>query len=253
MAAEMQNLARAIGVIPARYGSVRLPAKPLVRIAGKPLVQHVYERARQSRRLERVLVATDDERIAAVVRGFGGECMMTRADHASGTDRIAEVAAESDAELFVNVQGDEPLIQPEAIDQLVAGFDGDDGQISIATLCVPIAELEVVCDPHVVKVIFDRDGFALNFSRTPIPYASGQHRACQGTHFKHLGIYAYRREALLAFSRLPSSPRETAERLEQLRFLENGYRIRVVQTTFDSVSVDVPEDVARVEQLLLGS
>jgi 3-deoxy-manno-octulosonate cytidylyltransferase (CMP-KDO synthetase) len=253
MAAEMQDLARAIGVIPARYGSVRLPGKPLVRIAGKPLVQRVYERARQSRRLDRVLVATDDERIAAVVRGFGGEYRMTRADHASGTDRIAEIAAGSDAELFVNVQGDEPLIQPEAIDQLVAAFDGDDVQISVATLCVPIAEPEAVCDPHVVKVVFDGDRFALNFSRASIPYAPEQHPSCAAAHFKHLGIYAYRRDVLLAFTRLPCAPREAAERLEQLRFLENGYRIRVMQTTFDSVSVDVPEDVTRVEQLLRGS
>jgi 3-deoxy-manno-octulosonate cytidylyltransferase (CMP-KDO synthetase) len=251
MAARRDSTVRVLGVIPARYASVRLPGKPLVMIAGQPLVQRVYERARLARRLDAVLVATDDERIAAAVRAFGGECVLTRHDHASGTDRIAEVAAMRSEDLFVNVQGDEPLIEPAAIDQLVAAFDGDAArEIAVATLCVRLQNSADALDPHIVKVVRDARDHALYFSRAPIPYSRDQRSPHSAAYFKHLGIYAYRRDALLAYTRLPKGALEAAEQLEQLRFLENGFRVRVLETPFDSVSVDVPEDVPRVEALL---
>ena len=246
-------------VVPARYASSRLPGKPLVSLAGKPMIQHVWERVRRAQKVSRVLVATDDERIRRAVTEFGGEAVMTRAEHRSGTERLAEVAASaasSGTEIFVNVQGDEPLIEPAAVDAAVAILL-EDSSVEVATLAVPIATVGDVMDPNVVKVVLDFEGNALYFSRAPIPWirdtASG--RAGFGppagsTHLKHLGLYVFRRQALLEFPTFPQGELEKLEQLEQLRWLENGYKIRVVETTHDSVSVDVTEDIARVEKLL---
>lgn len=242
---------KVIGVIPARFGSTRLPGKPLIKLAGKPMVQHVYERARQARRLNRLMVATDDERIAEVVRGFGGEAILTRKEHRSGTERIAEVAAQTPAEIYVNIQGDEPLIEPAAIDAVVEAIAGDSA-VQVATLCVPISAQAEVMNPNVVKVVLDFDGFALYFSRAPIPWVREESAAALARHLKHLGLYAYRRDALLEFPALPPGELERVEQLEQLRWLENGYRICVAETTHDSISVDVPEDIERVERALRG-
>jgi 3-deoxy-manno-octulosonate cytidylyltransferase (CMP-KDO synthetase) len=197
----------------------------------------------------RVIVATDNQRVLDAVRGFGGEGVLTRSDHRSGTERIAEVAAHLDAEVFVNVQGDEPLIEPAAIDAAVYALLADES-VLVSTICVPIQTTHDVMDPNIVKVVLDFDGNALYFSRAPIPWVRDAGGREQARHFKHLGLYVYRRAALLEFPALPPGDHERAEQLEQLRFLENGYRIRVAETEFDSLSVDVPEDIARAEELL---
>ena len=246
-------------VIPARFASSRLPGKPLVPLAGKPMIQHVWERVRRAQEVSRVLVATDDERIRRAVTEFGGEAVMTRAEHRSGTERLAEVAASaasSGAEIFVNVQGDEPLIEPAAVDTAVEVLL-EDSSVEVATLSVPIATPGDVMDPNVVKVVLDFEGNALYFSRAPIPWirdttsgGAGFGPPAGSTHLKHLGLYVFRRRALLEFPTFPQGELEKLEQLEQLRWLENGYKIRVVETTHDSVSVDVTEDIARVEKLL---
>lgn len=234
-------------VIPARFASSRLPGKPLVPLAGKPMIQHVWERVRRAQEVSRVLVATDDERIRRAVTEFGGEAVMTRAEHRSGTERLAEVAASaasSGAEIFVNVQGDEPLIEPAAVDAAVEILL-EDSSVEVATLSVPIATPGDVMDPNVVKVVLDFEGNALYFSRAPIPYdrdGSGQLR-----YYKHLGLYAYRVAALEKFHRTPPSPLELAEKLEQLRFLENAVPITVVETELDTIGVDTEEDLKKVE------
>lgn len=247
------------GVIPARFASSRLPGKALLPLAGKPMIQHVWERVRRAQEVSRVLVATDDERIRRAVTEFGGEAVMTRAEHRSGTERLAEVAASaasSGAEIFVNVQGDEPLIEPAAVDAAVEILL-EDPSVEVATLAVPIATPSDVMDPNVVKVVLDFEGNALYFSRAPIPWirdaaggGAGFSPAAGSTHLKHLGLYAFRRSALLEFPTFPQGELEKLEQLEQLRWLENGYRIRVAETSYDSVSVDVTEDIARVEKLL---
>jgi len=246
-------------VIPARFASSRLPGKPLVPLAGKPMIQHVWERVRRAQEVSRVLVATDDERIRRAVTEFGGEAVMTRAEHRSGTERLAEVAASaasSGAEIFVNVQGDEPLIEPAAVDAAVEILL-EDSSVEVATLSVPIATPGDVMDPNVVKVVLDFEGNALYFSRAPIPWirdtaggGAGFGPPAGSTHRKHLGLYVFRRSALLEFPTFPQGELEKLEQLEQLRWLENGYRIRVAETSHDSVSVDVTEDIARVEKLL---
>ncbi len=241
---------KALGVIPARYASTRLPGKSLIPLAGKPMIERVWERARQAASLSGVVVATDDERIFNVVKAFGGEAVLTRADHRSGTERVAEVAvARQDAEIFVNVQGDEPLIDPVAIDQAVAALH-EDANVQVATLAVPIGDPADIMDPNVVKTVLDFDGNGLYFSRAPIPWVRDRGGPVHARHLKHLGLYVYRREALLDFPTFPQGDLERVEQLEQLRWLENGYRIRVVETEHDSIGVDVPEDVARVEQML---
>ncbi len=238
-----------IAVIPARYASTRLPGKPLVRIAGKAMIERVWERARQAKRVSRVIVATDDERIVKAVEGFGGEARRTRADHRSGTERIAEVAAQVEAGVYVNVQGDEPLIDPASIDAAVdALLEG--GAAQVATIAVPISAPGDIVDPNVVKVVLDFDDNALYFSRAPIPWVRDSQNRVHARHLKHLGLYVYRREALLEFPTLPQGELERREQLEQLRWLENGWKIRVAEVEHDSVSVDVPEDVARVEKIL---
>ena len=251
-------------VIPARYASSRFPGKPLVAIAGRPMIQHVYEQSCRAHLVDSVLVATDDERIAEAVRAFGGRVVMTSPQHPTGTDRIAEVAAGLDCDIVVNVQGDEPCIAPEAIDALVQPLR-DDPTVQMSTLAHPLREIEQLLTPNVNKVVVDRTGYALYFSRAPIPYdryawpqaphllaQSGQTPTVPPGCLKHLGLYAYRRAFLLTLSQLPQTPLEQLEQLEQLRVLEHGYRIRVVETAYESIGVDVPEDVVRVERMLAG-
>jgi 3-deoxy-manno-octulosonate cytidylyltransferase (CMP-KDO synthetase) len=209
------------------------------------MLQHVYERASLARYLTKILIATDDQRIEAAARAFGAPVRMTRADHASGTDRIAEVASAEAAEIIVNIQGDEPLIDPAAIDAAVLALCDDD-EAPMGTLKRRIENPDEIANPNVVKVVTDLAGNAIYFSRHPIPYG----REPGGTaHFKHIGLYVYRRDFLLRYSDLPVGPLEKAEKLEQLRALENGYRIRVAETEYDSLGVDTPEDLERASTL----
>jgi 3-deoxy-manno-octulosonate cytidylyltransferase (CMP-KDO synthetase) len=216
-------------VIPARYSSTRLPAKPLLKSTGRYLIQHVYERCCESRRARLVIVATDDSRIAAAVESFGGNCVMTRADHRSGSDRVAEVAQDLEVDVIINVQGDEPEIDPEALDQLPELLEWNP-QADMATLAVPIGSRNRWLDPNCVKVVCDRDGRALYFSRSPIPYVRDQEPdfSIRPARFlQHIGIYAYRRDFLLRMAELPPEPIEDLEKLEQLRVLANGRGIAV--------------------------
>jgi len=238
-----------IVVIPARYGSTRMPGKPLVPIAGKPMIQHVFERAKQAQTVHRVLVATDDQRIFDAVQGFGGEARMTRADHRTGTERIAEVAAHEGGEVFVNVQGDEPLIDPGAIDTAVAALL-EEPPAQIATVATAIRHAGDIMDPNVVKTVLDFEDTALYFSRAPIPWIRDTAQKIHVKYWKHLGLYVFQRDALLEFPTLPQGELEKIEQLEQLRWLENGWRIRVAEVAHDAVSVDVAEDVERVEKLM---
>ena len=240
---------KVVCVIPARYSSTRLPGKPLADIAGKPMIQHVWERAKQARRPDEVIVATDHEQVFNAVRAFGGQAVMTSPRHLTGTDRLAEVAARlDDVEIIVNVQGDEPLIAPEVIDQL-AGVLAGAPDLVMATLATTLAEEEFHI-PGVVKVVTDLAGYALYFSRSLIPYPRS--RSPETGFYKHIGIYAYRRDFLRKFAALPPTPLEKAESLEQLRALEHGYRIKVLKTAFQSVGVDTPEDLERVAAILTG-
>jgi 3-deoxy-manno-octulosonate cytidylyltransferase (CMP-KDO synthetase) len=236
-------------VIPARYGSTRLAGKPLVSLAGKPMIQRVYERAKLAARANRVIVATDDERIVKAVEGFGGEARMTRSEHRTGTERVAEVAAREQGDVFVNVQGDEPLLDPNAIDVAVNALL-EEPQASISTVATPIKTPGDIMDSNVVKTVLDFDGNALYFSRAPIPWVRDTTSKIVVRHLKHLGLYVFQREALLEYPTLPQGELERIEQLEQLRWLENGWKIRVAEVEHDAVSVDVPEDVARVEKLL---
>jgi len=243
-------LAEAVIVIPARYGSTRFPGKPLARLWGKPVIEHVYRRAKQSRLCRRAIIATDDARIAAAARAFGAEVALTRSDHVSGTDRVAEVAEGLEAELVVNVQGDEPLVDPGAIDAAVEPLAGDPG-IPMGTLCAPLEEVEDLANPNVVKVVLDEAGFALYFSRLPIPFVRDPGAGV--TRYRHIGLYVYRREFLLELAKMAPTPLEQAEKLEQLRVLERGGRIRVVVVPKASPGVDTPEDLARLEKMGPGA
>jgi 3-deoxy-manno-octulosonate cytidylyltransferase (CMP-KDO synthetase) len=242
-----------VGIIPARYGSTRFPGKVLVDLAGKPMIQHVYERACQVTAFADVLVATDDPRVQQAVQAFGGQVRMTSPNHPSGTDRLAEIAQTLDADILVNVQGDEPLIQPAMIMQALQPVLHEP-DIAIGTLKHRITTSDALLNPNVVKVVTDQAGRALYFSRSPIPYLKSQDVRGVGfqtfTFYRHIGLYAYRREFLLQFVTLPPSPLELAEGLEQLRALEHGYRIGVVETTYAAIGVDAPEDVARIINLL---
>ncbi len=236
-----------IGVIPARYASTRFPGKPLALIHGKPMIQWVYERAKQAD-LQKIVVATDDERIRQAVLGFGGEVVMTSPHHQSGTERCAEVAAilhANDNDIIVNIQGDEPFIRKEAINQLVAQFQQPN--VNIATLCKEFRSDEDPANPNLVKVTRTRSGKALTFSRSPIPYYRNQE--IEAVHFKHIGIYAYRFKVLRELVKLPVSPLENAEKLEQLRWLENDHDIFVAPCEYESVAIDTPEDLIRAEQV----
>ena len=238
----------AVAIIPARYASTRLPAKPLADIGGRTMIEHVYRHAADARSVDRVLVATDDDRIARAVTAFGGDVRMTRADHASGTDRLAEVAAGLDCDLVVNVQGDEPLIAPEVIDAAVAA--AADPAVAMSTLRCPLAGADAWRDPDVVKVAVDRAGWALFFSRAPIGAGLGATAAPPPAVDKHLGLYVYRRPFLLALSRLEPTPLERAECLEQLRALEHGHRVMTTRIDDDPIGVDTPADLDRVRRRL---
>ncbi|GAB4346416.1 MAG: 3-deoxy-manno-octulosonate cytidylyltransferase [Desulfobulbaceae bacterium] len=241
-----------IAVIPARYHSNRFEGKPLALINGRPMIQHVVDRARRVDLLSRVVVATDDERIAEAVRSFGGEVVMTRADHATGTDRLAEAAERigiGEQDIIVNIQGDQPLFPSEVVEQ-VARPMLDDPALPMSTLIYKIVRPEEIDDPNHVKTVFDRNGDALYFSRAPIPFQRNPEESSRPTYYKHLGFYAYRKGFLLTFVGLPEGEWERFEKLEQLRALEYGYRIRVVLTEHDSIEVDTPRDIERVEQLL---
>ena len=242
---------RILGLIPARYASIRFPGKPLVRIAGKPLIQHVVERCRQAKTLSEVIVATDDARIRDVAQKLC-RVEMTSPDHPSGSDRIAEVAERCACDALVNVQGDEPLIDPTVVDAVASAL----AQEEMSTAATPIRNADEYDNPNVVKVVVNAAGRALYFSRRTIPYLREAANRCSNEQLaafpflKHLGIYGYRRETLLRLVEFPVSPLERAEKLEQLRALENGIPIAVVKVDYDSVGVDVPGDVERVEKLL---
>jgi len=238
-----------LGVIPARYASSRFPGKALVPIGSKSMLQHVYERVSLARYLTNVIIATDDPRIYDEARRFGALVRMTRADHLSGTDRVAEVASAETAELIVNVQGDEPLIDPAAIDAAVLPLV-EEPAIPMGTLKKRIEDPGEIADPNVVKVVTDRFENAIYFSRSTIPYQRDKTGTkTQEAHYKHIGLYVYRRDFLLRYPGLPVGPLEKAERLEQLRALENGHKIRVVETEYESIGVDTPEDLEKVTKL----
>lgn len=237
---------KVICVIPARYASTRLPGKPLSMICGKPMIQRVYEQACKAEVPGEVVVATDHELVFNAVKAFGGNVLMTSPDHPSGTDRLAEVALNyPDVDVIVNVQGDEPMIPPEVIDDLANAFE-DDENLSMATLKVEM-QSEDYDNPAAVKVVTDLNGYALYFSRSQIPYP--RNMPADYKVFKHVGIYAYRRDFLLKYAALTPTPLERAESLEQLRALENGYRIKVLESDFQGVGVDTPEDLARVNEI----
>jgi 3-deoxy-manno-octulosonate cytidylyltransferase (CMP-KDO synthetase) len=251
---------RVVAIIPARFGSTRLPGKPLANIGGKPMIQHVYQSAAKARVLDRVIVATDDRRIEAAVKSFGGEVMMTSPKHASGTDRLAEVARKIKADLLVNVQGDLPFIHAATISRAVRPLR-QNRRVPMGTVCTAIYDEAEWQNPNIVKVLTDRAGFALYFTRAPIPFvrnsvvdprgrklATRSKRRLWG--FRHLGLYVYRREFLLKFARLRPTALERTESLEQLRALENGYRIYVAEVDERSVEVDTAEDLKRAELYL---
>lgn len=236
---------KAIAVIPARHASVRLPGKPLLRETGKYLIQHVYEQAKKAATISRVVVATDDQRIYDAVRSFGGEAAMTRADHPSGTDRVAEVAAGTDADLIVNVQGDEPELEPASIDQLVRLMESN-ADAPIGTLACPFTVNSNPSDPNAVKVVVDQCGRAMYFSRALIPFPrdAGGRVETPSNWLLHLGIYAYRRDFLLKLATLSPTTLEKAEKLEQLRVLEHGYPLVVGVVQRAAIGIDTPEDYA---------
>jgi 3-deoxy-manno-octulosonate cytidylyltransferase (CMP-KDO synthetase) len=252
-----------VALIPARYASTRLPGKPLLELAGLPMILHVVKRAQQVPAIQRV-IATDDERVFNVVKAAGEEAWMTSAAHRTGTDRLAEVAAQLDADIIVNVQGDEPLIEPATIEAAVTPLLADSSLV-MSTTCEPIETAADVLNPNVVKVVTDAAGFALYFSRNPLPYARAEaqtHGSLEAAlqvqpellarYAKHTGLYVYRRDFLLTYAKLPPTPLEQLELLEQLRALEHGYRIRVVKVAHRSIGVDTPEDVELVSRLLQG-
>ena len=243
-------------VIPARYASTRFPGKPLAELAGKPMLQWVWEGARKCPGVDEVLVATDDDRIAAAVAAFGGKAVMTRADHPTGTDRLAEVAKGLTSDLIINVQGDEPLIDPMMIETAMAPLV-QDASLPMGTLKTPLSSLEEYRNPNVVKVVTDRKGLALYFSRAPIPYPRDfvgdlDERWQELATAKHVGLYVYRRGFLLDYPHLPATPLERQENLEQLRALEHGYRISVAETPLAGCGVDTPADLEKAERLIMA-
>jgi 3-deoxy-manno-octulosonate cytidylyltransferase (CMP-KDO synthetase) len=236
-------------IIPARYASTRFPGKPLVKIAGVTMIERVYQQAAKCKLISRVIVATDDERIAEAVRGFGGEVAMTRNDHASGTDRLAEVAKRMpDIDIIVNIQGDEPLIEPESVDSVVTPLL--ESSIEMATAARVLSNPAEIESPQVVKVVVDQFQNALYFSRLTLPFYRDTIDISEQIHLGHIGIYVYRRDCLLKISSLSPTPLEKAECLEQLRALENGIKIRVIQFKTQALAVDVPEDVEKIESAL---
>jgi 3-deoxy-manno-octulosonate cytidylyltransferase (CMP-KDO synthetase) len=234
---------KATGIIPARYSATRFPGKPLAQIAGKSMIQWVYEQAKKAMHLEHVIIATDDERIFSASQAFGADVRMTSPDHRSGTERVAEVAEDLENPIIINIQGDEPLLQGQMIDDLVQALQ--DPSIVMATLASKVTELDRIHDRDIVKVVADKNGDALYFSRSPLPFEASDH------FLQHIGIYGYQKEFLLKFHALPVSRLEAIEGLEQLRVLENGYKIKIVSTPFLVLSVDNPQDIMAVENYIL--
>jgi 3-deoxy-manno-octulosonate cytidylyltransferase (CMP-KDO synthetase) len=250
-------------VIPARYGSTRFEGKPLADILGKPMIQHVYEGVLQSKLIHEVIVATDDQRILEAVRRFGGKAAITSPHHTTGTDRVCEIAKKGRSEIIVNVQGDEPLMKGPVLDRAIRPLLRDE-TLMMSTLMTRIKEVKDWLNPHIVKVVVDQRDFALYFSRSPIPFPRdlnigqleshpfGTKRPLPKNVFKHIGVYVFRRKFLLQFSKMKSTPLETLEKLEQLRVLENGYQIKVIEVDYEPLSVDTPEDLQRVVTFLSG-
>ncbi|MBN1587457.1 MAG: 3-deoxy-manno-octulosonate cytidylyltransferase [Candidatus Omnitrophica bacterium] len=237
----------ATGIIPARFGSTRFPGKPLALLWGKPLIQHVWEKAVQAETLSQVLVATDDERILEAVHGFGGEAIMTSADHPSGSDRVAELARSLKSDIIVNIQGDEPLLEPSSVDAAIRAFEQMPG-FSIVTLGTPFRDAREWENPNCVKVLTNAGGYALYFSRAQIPHGYNVRGGNEERVWRHLGLYAYRRDALFEFCKLAPSSLEKLERLEQLRALENGMPVYVVPVEQASIGVDTPEELEKLNQ-----
>lgn len=241
----------AVGIIPARFGSTRFEGKLLADFCGKPVIQHTWENAKKSNLIEDLVIATDDKRIYNTAKGFGANVVYTSISHKSGSDRLTEVASSIDAKVIVNIQADEPLLNPSMIDDLVVALLKDKTLV-MATLCHKINDAQEIQDPNVVKVVFDRSGFALYFSRSPVPYERmGSDDKLQIIdYYKHIGIYAYAKDFLFTFKSLPQSRLEKTEKLEQLRVLENGYKIKVIETKFDTIGIDTPEDLDKAIQIV---
>jgi 3-deoxy-manno-octulosonate cytidylyltransferase (CMP-KDO synthetase) len=239
---------KVLGVIPARYASTRFPGKALADLLGKPMIQYVYEQAKMAKTLSSLVVATDDQRIFDAVKIFGGEVAMTE-QHPTGTDRIAEIARRFNAEILVNVQGDEPLIEPAMIDEAVQPLL-DDSHIDLSTLVHRISSEEEYFNPNVVKVVLDKKSFAMYFSRSPVPYIKSGAWEIEMPIYRHVGLYVYRCYTLLSFAQMPPATFETMEGLEQLRFLENGFRMKVIETKYKSIGVDTPEDLEKVRRMM---
>jgi 3-deoxy-manno-octulosonate cytidylyltransferase (CMP-KDO synthetase) len=235
-----------IGVIPARYDSTRFPGKPLVNIAGKPMIQHVWENSAKSKLINELYAATDDKRIFVAVKSFGGNAVMTSKKHKSGSDRIGEVIKKRNCDIVVNIQGDEPFINPLNIDKTIRPLL-EDKNIRVSTLCTPIKHRDEINNPNVVKVVVDKNGFALYFSRLAVPY--NRDKAKNIVYYKHIGLYVYRKKYLLEFINQKPSKLEMAEKLEQLRILENGTKIKVVITNIDSFTVDSKQDLKKIKNL----
>lgn len=240
---------KAVGIIPARYGSTRFEGKPLADLCGKPVIQRVYESASRSRLLEHIVVATDDRRIYACVRGFGGDAVMTGTRHRSGTDRIIQASKGMRADIVVNIQGDEPFLRAGLIDAVVRPLVREK-DLCVSTAAVRLDDAREINNPNNVKVVFDRNGNAIYFSRFPIPYVRDEADRKKARYFKHIGIYGYRLSFLRKFSQLPHSMLEETEKLEQLRVLEAGYAIRVVETAYRPIGIDTREDLAKAREFL---
>jgi len=237
----------AIGIIPARFGATRFEGKLLADFCGKPVIQHTWENARKSKAIEDLIIATDDKRIYNVAKGFGAKAIYTSKAHKSGSDRLTEAVSSIDANIVVNIQADEPLMHPAMIDDVVGAIQKDK-TIQMATLCHRIRDEHELMNPNVVKVVFDRKGLALYFSRAAIPYGSRN-----TNNYKHIGLYAYTKDFLFTFKSLPQSRLEKIEKLEQLRVIENGYKIKVIETKHDTVGIDTPEDLVKATELVKGS
>jgi len=253
-----------IAIIPARYAATRFPGKPLIEILGKPMIQYVYEQAARCKLIQRIIVATDDKRIFQRVKEFGGEVMMTSSRHISGSDRVAEVAEKVDADIIVNVQGDEPLLEPKMVNQVIELLL-EDQSYQVSSLKYPIQSIDELLSHQVVKVVTDKQGSALYFSRSPIPYFKSkegyissieqllnEHPNLIKKYFKHIGIYAYRKAFLQLYARLKPTPLELMEGLEQLRILENGYKIKIGKSKYFTIGVDTPEDLEMIVHTLRG-
>lgn len=247
----LQYFMKTIGVIPARWASTRLPGKVLVDIAGKPMIQRVWERVKQAKSLSEVIIACDEQHVVDRCKAFGAKALLTDKNHPSGSDRIAEVVRNNPCDVVINIQGDEPLIEPKVIDDLAAALK--DANVSMATVIKRIRDEVEFRNPNVVKVVIDKNGYALYFSRASIPFKRDGKPSDYSKYFKHLGIYAYRRDFLLDYCTWGKSFLESEECLEQLRVLEAGHRIACVETNFESIGVDTPEDVARVTAILKGA